>query len=189
MSRLPRIGPDTGISPSNISPSKRKWLSLAVLGLLSLALVRVLLPGDSQQAAVRGMLEQVLADAAVRSGETPGRRDQRIQATLARDFADPVSVRHVDMPRTGAGRPALLLWARLLGKYKTAELSLLHFELTQNGDRALAKVDVRLDAEGANGNLSDQRSAELTLARRGDRWVIEAVDVVAGAANLPEARP
>ena len=169
--------------------NKRRLLSLVGLALLLFAAIRVLFPGDSAQAAVRRTLEQVLADAAVRADETPGRRDQRVQETLARGFADPVSVRYVDMPRTGAGRPALLLWARLLGKYKTAELSLVHFELGQKGERALCKVDVRLDAQGASGSVTEQRSAEISLTRRGELWIIESVDVVAGAAELPEARP
>jgi hypothetical protein len=81
------------------------------------------------------------------------------------------------------------LWARLLGKYKTAELSLVHFELGQRADRALAKVDVRLDAQGSAGSVTEQRRAEITLSRRGELWIIESVDVVAGAADLPEARP
>jgi len=169
--------------------NKHRLLSLAGLALLIFAAIRVLLPADSAHEAVRITLEQVLADAAVRANETPGQRDKRVQETLARVFADPVSVRYVDMPKTGAGRPALLLWARLLGKYKTAELSLVHFELAQKADRALAKIDVRLDAHGSRGSLTDQRAAEVTLARRGDAWIIESVDVVAGAADLPEARP
>ena len=98
-------------------------------------------------------------------------------------------MRYVDMPRTGAGRSALLLWARLLGKYKTAELSLTHFELAQKGDRALAKVDVRLETQGPEGNVTDQRAAEVTMVHRGGGWIIESVDVLAGAADVPEARP
>jgi hypothetical protein len=169
--------------------ARRRFLSLVVLGLLVIGALRWLVPGDSPRDAVRHTVEQVLEDVAVRAGETPGRRDQRVQQTLARAFADPVSVRHVDMPRTGTGRAALLLWARLLGKYETAELSLVHFELAQDAQRALAKVDVRLEAHGAEGSVTQQRTAELTLARRDDRWIIEAVDVVAGAADHPEARP
>jgi len=182
VSRLPRsvVGALLG---------RRGLLSLAAFGLLIAAALRLLLPTNSPSAAVRATLEQVLADAGVHAGETPGPRDQRVQATLAKSFADPVTLRYVDMPRTGAGRDALLLWARLLGKYKTAELTLSHFELVQKADRALAKVDVRLDAQGPHGNLTDQRAAEITLVQRGDRWIIEAIDVVAGNANLPEARP
>jgi ketosteroid isomerase-like protein len=130
-----------------------------------------------------------LNDVAVRGNETPGRRDQRVQAALERYFSDPVTLRYVDMPKTGAGRPALLLWARLLGKFKTAELTLAHLELTERGDRALAKLDVRLDAEGADGSFSDQRTAEVGLARRGDTWIVESVDVVAGTVDPAEARP
>lgn len=178
MSRLPRA-----------ALGRRRLISVVVLGLLVLAAVRLLVPGDSPRDAVRRTLEQVLEDVAVRAGETPGHRDQRVQETLAATFSDPVNVRYVDMPRTGAGRSALLLWARLLGKYETAELSLVHFEVAQQQDRALAKVDVRLEAQGAAGSVTHQRAAEVTLVRRGDRWVIEAVDVVAGALNLPEARP
>jgi hypothetical protein len=37
--------------------------------------------------------------------------------------------------------------------------------------------------------VTDQRTAEIALARREDTWIIESVDVVAGAADLPEARP
>lgn len=169
--------------------NRRRLLTLFGLALLSFAAIRLLFPGDSAQAAVRRTLEGVLADVRVSADETPGRRDQRVQETLARVFADPVSVRYVDMPKTGAGRPALLLWARLLGKYKTAELSLVHFELGQRADRALAKVDVRLDAQGSAGSVTEQRRAEITLSRRGELWIIESVDVVAGAADLPEARP
>jgi hypothetical protein len=169
--------------------NKRRLFSLVGLALLIFAATRLLFPGDSAHRAVRRTLEGVLADVRVRADETPGRRDQRVQETLARAFADPVSVRYVDMPKTGAGRPALLLWARLLGKYKAAELSLVHFELGQKGDRALAKVDVRLDAQGPGGSVTEQRAAEIALTRRGDLWIIESVDVVAGAADLPEARP
>ena len=169
--------------------NRRRLLSLFGLALLTFAAIRIFFPGDSAQAAVRRTLEGVLADVRVRADETPGRRDQRVQETLARVFADPVSVRYVDMPKTGAGRPALLLWARLLGKYKTAELSLVHFELGQKGDRALCKVDVRLDAHGSEGSVTQQRTAEITLTQRGDLWIIESVDVVAGSAELPEARP
>lgn len=167
----------------------RRLLSLIVLGVAILLAIRWFFPGDSSQEGVRRTLEQVLEDVAVRSGETPGRRDQRVQETLARNFADPVMVRYVDMPRTGAGRGALLLWARLLGTYETAELTLVHFELAKDAERALAKVDVRLDAQGAKGNISQERAVEVTLVRRADRWIIESVDVVRGAANLPEARP
>lgn len=169
--------------------TKRRLLSLVAFGLLTVGVTRLLLPEDSPREAVRRTLEQVLEDAAVRAGETPGRRDQRVQETLAQSFADPVLVRYVDMPKTGAGRSALLLWARLLGKYETAELTLTHFDVAQEPDRALAKIDVRLDALGSDGNFSDQRSAEVTLRRRGELWIIESVDVVAGAAELPEARP
>jgi len=169
--------------------NRRRLISLAGLLLLLFAVSRMLLPSDTANEAVRRTLEQVLSDARVRAEETPGRRDQRVQQTLARAFADPVSVRYVDMPKTGAGRPALLLWARLLGKYKTAELSLVHFDLAQKADRALAKVDIRLDAQGSDGSVTQQRAAELTLVRRGDAWIIESVEVVAGAADLPEARP
>jgi len=172
-----------------VTPGRRRLLSIVVLGLLLLAAVRLLFPGDSPKAEIRRTLEQVLEDVRVRAGETPGQRDQRVQETLANTFADPVTVRHVDMPRTGAGRSALLLWARLLGKYETAELVLVHYDLTQQEDRALAKVDVRLEAQGSEGSVTQQRAAEVTLVRRGDRWIIESVDVVAGAANLPEARP
>ncbi|HEU5076197.1 MAG TPA: hypothetical protein VFU02_18520 [Polyangiaceae bacterium] len=167
----------------------RRLLSLVVLGIAILVAIRWLMPGDSSHQAVRRTLEQVLEDVAVRSGETPGRRDQRVQETLARNFADPVTVRYVDMPRTGAGRAALLLWARLLGAYQSAELSLVHFELAREADRALAKIDVRLEAQGSKGSISQERAVEVTLMRRADRWVIESVDVVRGAANLPEARP
>lgn len=169
--------------------NRRRLLSVAGITLLIIAAVRVLLPSDTPGDEVRRTLEQVLEDVAVRAGETPGQRDQRVQETLARTFADPVTVRYVDMPRTGAGRPALLLWARLLGKYKTAELTLVHFELAQQGDRALAKVDVRLDAHGTDGTFTDQRAAEVTLVQQDGRWIIEAVDIVAGAAEHPEARP
>lgn len=178
----------------NTSSGRQRLLALAALGLLLVALVRFLLPGDSADAGVRRTLTEVLNDVAVRGNETPGRRDQRVQAALERYFADPVTLRYVDMPKTGAGRPALLLWARLLGKFKTAELTLAHLEVTERGDRALAKLDVRLNAEGAPGkgalgSTSDQRTAEVGLTRRGDTWIVESVDVVAGTADQPEARP
>lgn len=173
----------------NASPGRRRLFILAALGLLLVTLVRFLLPEDSAHEAVRRTLTEVLDDVAVRGNETPGRRDQRVQATLERYFADPVTLRYVDMPKTGAGRPALLLWARLLGKFKTAELTLAHLKLTESGNQALATLGVRLDAEGAQGTFSAERVAEVGLVRRGDAWVIESVDVVAGTADPPEARP
>lgn len=174
----------------NTSLGRRRLFTLLALGLLLAALVRLfLLPGDSSHDAVRHTLSQVLSDVAVRGNETPGRRDQRVQGALGRYFADPVTLRYVDMPKTGAGRSALLLWARLLGKFKTAELTMAHLKVTENGNRALATLDVRLDAEGADGSFSRERSAEIGLVHRGDVWVIESVDVVAGAADPPEARP
>lgn len=170
--------------------SRRRLLQGVVLLLVPLAFYLLLSRGDEREREIRATLKQLLVDFQVRADETPGPRDRRVQVAMDRYFTDPVTVRHVDMPRTGAGRRALLLWARLLGKYESAELSFEHLDISVNAEqRALAKADVRLDATDRDGSYAYERTVELILVPRGDRWVIESVDVAAAAENQPEARP
>lgn len=179
------------VSPSLKSIiSRRRLLQGSLLLLVSLAFYLFRTNGDAREREIRATLEQLLADLRVRTDETPGPRDRRVQAAVDQYFTDPVTVRHADMPRTGAGRRALLLWARLLERFESAELSLAYLDVSVNDDqRAIAKADVKLDASDTEGSYAYQRQVELVLVRQGARWVIESLDVATAAAEQPEARP
>jgi hypothetical protein len=138
----------------------------------------------------------VLDAAAVVESELPGSRDRRIQAALERYFTDPVTVRHSDLPKTGAGRRALLLWGRLLGQFEVARLVVEHqsIELAQASppdaaSSAVAQVDVVLEARQRGQRLSERRSVALGLVQRGGEWRIESIFVAQRSSEQPEARP
>src|SRR5690606_6052375 len=158
-----------------------------LLGLLAVAVV--VFGGDSRERAVLETLRGLTQALEVREGETPGRRDQRVQQAVETYFTDAVSVRHADLPRTGAGRRALLLWGRLLEKYDSAALSIQHADVTLQGERARAKLDVALSARDEAGLHQYARAAELGLVREGDGWKIESLNIAPESQAEPEARP
>lgn len=167
--------------------SRWRLFGLFLLVGLGYALFR---SGTSHERAISQTLEALAEDAGVARGELPGQRDQRLQLALDRYFTDPLSVRHADLPQTGAGRRALLLWARLVGRYTMAKLNLEHpdISLAPSG-RAVVKLDVVLEAEDSEGQQVFERAVELGLVEQAGRWQIEAIEVAPRAEQEPEARP
>jgi len=146
--------------------------------------------GDPSERQIARTLEALLNDVAVRSDETPGRRDQRVQEAVARYFTDPVTLRHADLPKTGPGRRGLLIWARLLEQFDTAVINMRHSSVSVvEPGRARVKADFELEATKGDEAVTQRRSAELGLVQRDDVWKIESLEVAPGAAEQPEARP
>lgn len=169
----------------------RRYWPHALLGSIVLIFAgRTLLVKSSEEGLVLETLRGVLSAANVREDELPGSRDRRVQVVLREGFTDPVTVRHADLPRTGAGQRALLVWARLLQRYQAAELSILHASVALHGEgRATAQLDVELSARDSGAVRRDERAVKVSLVWERERWLIEAVDVAPAAANQPEARP
>ena len=172
-----------------VGPAARRVLRLGGLTLVAVLAYAVWRPGAGEQRAVESTLHALADDVGVHQGEFPGERDKRVQAALETYFTDPVTVRHRDLPLAGAGRRALLVWGRLLGRYEVAELGFEHEDITLQGGRALVKLDLVLTASGKSGDTVDRRNVELGLIQQAGRWKIESVDVAARAQQQPEARP
>lgn len=147
--------------------------------------------GRGKQQAPIEVVQEVLSAAQVRADETPGKRDQRLQQVLESHFEDPVTVRHVDMPRTGAGRRALLTWGRLMQSYEPARLTgdQVQVGLSDDGAAATVRLVVTMNGEKHGAAVDGQRVVELRLRKHEGVWRIQKVDVQAGANDVPEARP
>jgi hypothetical protein len=168
----------------------RRYWPHALLLAAALFFAGQLVFGQSEQQAVKQTVHDVLAATEVREGELPGRRDQRLQKLLGERFTDPITVRHSDLPRSGSGQRALLVWARLLQRYRSADLNVQQESIVlRGGQRATAQLDVELVATDAEGVRREQRSVEVSLVRSAERWRIDAIEVAPAAANQPEARP
>lgn len=173
---------------------RQRWLFVALIALL-LGLWFIS-RSQRDERAVLETLEAVLHEASVRESDLPGRRDQRLQDALERYFTDPVVVRYSDLPKTGSGRRALLLWGRLLGQLEEARLVIEHqmievAEVPAAGKErsGVATVDVVLEARRDGKQWSDRRSVELGLLQVSGRWQIQSIEVAARSAAQPEARP
>jgi hypothetical protein len=159
-------------------------IALAALGLWHAA-------ADAEREAPLRVVNEVLEAAQVRSDETPGQRDQRLQNILQSHFEDPVTVRHVDMPRAGAGRRALLIWGRLLVAGGPVRLGSEQVQVGLSADEkaATVRLGVVLSSERQGHAVEQRRPVEVRLRRREGTWKIQRVDVEARAHDLPEARP
>lgn len=168
----------------------QRMLGLALVAAFGIVAYDSIWGGDQSERQIAGTLEALLSDVAVRADETPGSRDRRVQEAVTRYFTDPVTLRHADLPRTGAGQRGLLIWARLLGQFDMALITMPHLNvaLLEPG-RALAKADFELQASKGAESVTHRRSVELGLIKREDTWKIESLVVAPGAADQPEARP
>jgi hypothetical protein len=146
--------------------------------------------GAEREAPVR-VVNEVLEAAQVRSDETAGQRDQRLQAILESHFEEPVTVRYVDLPRAGAGRRALLIWGRLLASRGPVRLAAEQVQVGLSDDEraATVRLGVVLSTETRGPSGDESRFVEVRLRRRAGTWKIQRVDVEARANDLPEARP
>ncbi len=168
----------------------RRVLLRVVLGGLILGAAVQWVWGGGRERAVRLSLQDLMTAVEVREGEMPGHRDQRLQQALDEHFTKIVTVRHADLPRTGAGRRALLLWGRLLGNFHTADLSMEHLDIAlRDATHARATLDVILSARSSASELHERRGVELGLVRENGEWRIESVDVAAASNAEPEPRP
>jgi hypothetical protein len=168
----------------------KRWLVRLVFFALFVAVLYRLTQGEGgQERLVLDSVETLLDQLRVVEGESPGRRDQRVQLALETWVTDPVTLRYSDLPRAGVGRSALLLWARLLGQLSRAELSILQHDISLSGERARAIMDIVMNADSERGPITDQRTVELGLVRSKGAWKVERIDVSPATAAPPEARP
>jgi ketosteroid isomerase-like protein len=164
---------------------------LALAGLVVVGSAFWFWSGDTNRQAPLSVVEEVLDAAQVKPDETPGKRDQRLQQILDSHFEDPVTLRHADMPRAGAGRRGLLIWGRLLQSYKPARLTAeqVQLGLSDDGEAATVRLVVALSGEKNGESVDAERVVELRLRKRDGTWKIQSVEVQAGANDVPEARP
>ena len=170
---------------------RQRRVLFVLLGMLVLGGVVSLWRSEPSERVPLRVVREALAATEVRADETPGKRDRRLQEALESHFEDPVTVRHVDLPQTGAGRRALLLWGRLLQSYGSARLSgeQEQVSLSANGGSATVRMRVVLQAEKAGATLSDERAVDVRLRKGDGGWKIQRVDVEPSANDIPEARP
>ncbi len=146
---------------------------------------------SSDEHAVEELIRGLAAGLAVKPEEMPGQRDARVQELLERDVTQDVLVQSVDLPPTGAGKPALLRWARLLGRFDEATLDPSNLDVTVDGRQAEARVDVDFTARAHEDELTERRRVHLNLERSGspEKWRIRALDIAGRPNDHPEARP
>lgn len=174
---------------SGFGPRRRALLALA--GMVAVGLALWLWPADEGDEAAVRVVQEVLEAARVAPGEMPGKRDQRLQEILDSHFEDPVTVRQADLPRTGAGRRALLTWGRLMQSYDEARLTAEQIQVGLSDDEkaATVRLAVVLNAQQKGESVDDRRVVEVRLRKRDGTWRIQRVDIQRGASEVPEARP
>jgi hypothetical protein len=173
-----------------VSVGRRAWLYGTLVASVA-AVVGVLAAGRSDERGALQVVRQVLQAAEVHPDELPGHRDRRLQEVLKSAFTDPVTLRHVDLPKTGAGHRGLLLWGRLLQSYRYVRFQVeqQQVELSDDGRAATVRLRVAMTGEKKGEEQHETRAVDVRLRRSSEGWKIELLDVAASERGQPEARP